>query len=132
MRIGFHKRPLLVFVLVLLLEICIALFVRDQFVRPFVGDVLVVTLIYSLVRVFLDGPPVKIAIGVFIFACLVELGQYLDLVSVLHLQDSEVASIIIGSTFDWKDILAYAVGAAIAIVASRARVGKPAPVAEQN
>jgi hypothetical protein len=132
MRIGFNKRPFALFIFVLLLEICIALFVRDRFIRPFVGDVLVVILIYSFVRVFLDGPPNRIAISVFAFACLVELGQYLNLVSLLQLQDSQVASIIIGSTFDWKDILAYGVGTAIVIVADRTQRARPAPAVEQN
>ena len=132
MRIGFHKRHLAVFVPVLLLEVCIALFVRDRFVRPFVGDVLVVILVCSFVRVFLDGPATQIAIGVFVFACLVELGQYLDLVSVLQLEGSKVASIIIGSTFDWKDILAYGVGMAIVIVAGRVHGAIPTPSAEKS
>jgi hypothetical protein len=116
----------------LLLEVSIALFVRDQFVRPFVGDVLVVILVCSFVQVFLDGPPTQIAIGVFVFACLVELGQYLDLVSVLQLEGSKIASVIIGSTFDWKDILAYGVGAAIVIAARRVHGATSASSAEES
>jgi hypothetical protein len=130
--IGFHKRYLLISALVFLLEVCIGVFVHDRFVRPFVGDVLVVVLIYSLVRVFCESSPAKVAVGVFAFACLVELGQYLDLVSVLGLQDSLVARIIIGATFDWKDILAYALGAALVIVGDRDRAGESPPAAEQG
>lgn len=119
MRVGFHKKYFFVCLLLFLLEICIAVFVKDQFIRPFVGDVLVVLLIYSFVRTFYRGSPTRVAVGVFAFACLVELGQYFDLVSVLHLQDSKIAGTIVGSTFDWKDILAYFAGTVLIIVGRR-------------
>ena len=43
----------LVATLVLLaIEVLIALFVHDSFVRPYVGDMLVVVVIYAFVRIF--------------------------------------------------------------------------------
>jgi hypothetical protein len=122
--ISFHKKYFIICVFIFLLEVCIAVFVDDQFIRPFVGDVLVVLLIYAFIRTFYEGSSIKVAVSVFIFACLVELGQHFDLVSVLHLQDSRIARIIIGSTFDWKDILAYAIGAAVIIVGSRINLSR--------
>ena len=38
------------FILVLSIEICIALFIRDSFIRPYVGDMLVTVLICCFVR----------------------------------------------------------------------------------
>lgn len=35
------------------MEVLIALYVRDRFIRPYVGDMLVVVLVYSFVRIFL-------------------------------------------------------------------------------
>ena len=34
------------------IEALIALYVRDNFIRPYVGDILVVVLVYSFVRMF--------------------------------------------------------------------------------
>jgi Protein of unknown function (DUF2809) len=50
---------------------------------------------------------------VFGFACFVEGLQYLKIVDRLGLRRGELLSIIIGTSFAWEDILAYAVGCAI-------------------
>jgi len=47
---------------------------------------------------------------IFIFAVLVEVGQYFNLVTLLGLSEYKLARIIIGSTFDMKDIACYLVG----------------------
>lgn len=100
--------------LILGVEILIALFVRDKFIRPFVGDLLVVVLLYYGFRTILEASAKKVAIGVLIFAFTVELLQYFQLAELLGLQDNKFAVIILGSTFDWLDLLAYLLGVTIA------------------
>ncbi len=100
-------------VLLLTIEVLIAQFMHDQFIRPFVGDVLVVILIYSFVRAFWRVPANATIGAVFLFACGVEGLQYLDIVDRLGLRQSRVLAVIIGSVFDWQDILAYALGSTI-------------------
>ena len=104
-RLGY----LLAFLAVLAIEICIGLFVRDRFIRPYAGDMLVTVLLCCLCRVVF--PRVSPALPVFLFAALVEGLQALSLVEKLGLQGS-VLGIIMGATFDWKDILCYAFGCA--------------------
>ena len=41
------------FLVIFCIEVLIALYVCDNFVRPYIGDVLVVVLVYSFVRIFL-------------------------------------------------------------------------------
>lgn len=114
--LGFQKRFLFLFVLICLVEVFIALFINDRFIRPFVGDVLVIVLLYVFIRIFYTcDHPVIIALCIFFFACLVELGQYFGLVSLLKLPETSVAAIMLGTTFDWLDILAYATGVIIII-----------------
>jgi hypothetical protein len=97
----------------LIVEVLIALFLHDGIIRPFVGDVLVVILIYCFIRTFLRVK-VNVTIGaVFLFACLVEGLQFIHIVDRLGLSQNKVASIIIGTAFDWKDIIAYGIGCAI-------------------
>jgi hypothetical protein len=103
-------------ILLLLIEIFIGAYVRDSFVRPFVGDVLVVILVYCFVQSFWKIQPVKAMAGVFVFACVVEGLQYLNIVDKLGLRPYKLLVIILGSSFDWGDILAYAVGSAIVIL----------------
>jgi Protein of unknown function (DUF2809) len=98
-----------------LIEVLIGVFIRDRFIRPFVGDVLVVILIYCFVKSFWKIRS-NIAIGsVFVFACIVEGLQYLNIIDMLGIRQYKLLVIILGSSFDWHDIIAYAVGSAIVI-----------------
>ncbi|WP_309739167.1 MULTISPECIES: DUF2809 domain-containing protein [unclassified Chamaesiphon] len=99
-----------------LIEVFIAIFIDDRFIRPFIGDVLVVILIYCLVRTFWKIRYHTAALLVLLFAWTIELLQYFNLVAVLGLQKYKVIAIAIGSTFDWKDIIAYVLGATIVVM----------------
>ena len=100
-------------VLLFLIEVYIAVFIEDRFIRPFVGDVLVVILIYCFVKSFWKVRSNIAAVSVFIFACAIEGLQYLNLIDKLGLRQDKLLVIIFGSTFDWNDILAYALGTAL-------------------
>lgn len=39
--------------------------------------------------------------------------QYFNLVSVLGLEENMFMSVLLGSVFDWKDILCYGIGCAV-------------------
>lgn len=102
------------FFLLLAAETCIALYVHDGFVRPYMGDMLVVIVVYCFVRIL---EPVKgrlLPIWVFLFAAAVEVSQYFRLDQALGLENFAPARIILGSTFDWNDMACYAAGAVLA------------------
>ncbi len=109
----FDKKYALYFVGLLIVEILIALFVKNPIIRGSIGDVLVVILIYCFIQTFFNFDKKKTIIGVGIFAILVEISQALNLVEKLNLQDNKFASTIIGTTFDMNDIWAYIAGCAI-------------------
>lgn len=98
------------FVLLTAIEVLIALYVHDNFIRPYIGDVLVVIVVYCFVRIFIPRSLRLLPLYVFIFAVCVEILQYFDLVSVLGLSGNRLARVILGSVFDIKDIGCYAVG----------------------
>ncbi len=102
-----------------LIELAIALFVHDDFVRPYVGDVLVVPLVYFVVMAVYPGRTLRVLIGVFVFACLVELAQLAQVVDRLHIENTALR-VIIGTTFAVEDIVAYAVGALLTYAYERA------------
>ena len=108
------RLPYLIATLLLLaVEVFIGLFVHDGFVRPFIGDVLVVILIYSFIRIFIPKKARLLPLYIFIFSVAVEVLQYLKIVEALGLQDNAFMSTIIGTSFDIRDILCYFVGCAI-------------------
>ena len=118
------------FILTLLLfftEVLIALYVHDKIIRPYIGDVLVVILIYCFVKSFLQANTYWLAGGVFLFACLIELLQYLQVVQKLGLMGNKVARIVIGTSFSWEDVFAYALGAIIIFAIERFFTAKKNP-----
>ncbi len=114
-------------ILLFLIELAIALFVRDGFVRTFVGDVLVVILIYCFLRLLVRWSVLKTIIVVLLFAYTIEVLQLFGLVKVLGLQGFQIARIVLGTTFEWTDFVAYTLGGSIVLLAER-RNSKRAPV----
>ncbi len=113
----FHKTYFILTILLFLTEVFIALYVHDSFIRPYFGDVLVVILIYCFVKSFLKVPMLPLAIGVLLFAFLVETLQYFDIVKKLGLENSKLANVVIGNSFAWADIWCYVAGIAIVLAA---------------
>jgi hypothetical protein len=91
-------------------------------VRYFLGDVLIVVLICYFIRSWWAIRLPIVLVGTLIFAFLVELAQYADLIGRLGWQHSEFTRLTIGSTFDWMDLLAYTIGTGLSYVI--AKVGR--------
>nr|WP_294939020.1 DUF2809 domain-containing protein [uncultured Flavobacterium sp.] len=108
--IQFNFRYFILTLLFFITEVLIALFVHDNFVRPYLGDVLVVILIYCFVKSFLKVPVITAAASVLLFAFAIEFLQYLNIVELLGWQQSRLASTVVGRSFSWADILCYLVG----------------------
>lgn len=115
----FNKNYFVFFILIFTIETLIAIYVHDNFVRPYIGDVLVVILIYCFVKSFLKLPVVTTALAVLIFAFIIEFLQFLNIVEKLHLEKSKIARTVIGTSFSWMDILMYVVGIAIVIAVEK-------------
>lgn len=112
-------RSLLLALGILVIEILIATrFAHLVFVRSYLGDFLVVMLIYYLVQAFWDIPPLKCAVGVFIFACLVEAVQLLHPADWLGLRPGSILHVLIGNRFSWMDLLMYLGGCLVAYLLS--------------
>jgi len=109
-RFYFHKGYFLFSLLLLGLEILIAAYVHDSFIRPYGGDYLVVIFLYCLVRSFLDLSVRLTAILVLLFAYLIETLQYFHFADHLGLKGPSLARILLGSYFSWVDILCYTLG----------------------
>ncbi|MFV5697936.1 DUF2809 domain-containing protein [Flavobacterium sp. ZT3R17] len=103
-------------ILIFLIEVLIALFVHDRFVRPYLGDVLVVILIYCFLKSFLKLPILTVALFVLLFSFTIEFLQFLNIVEKLHLEKSKIARTVIGTSFSWIDLLTYITGIAIVII----------------
>jgi len=115
----FNRNYFALAVLLFAIEVLIALFVHDNFVRPYVGDVLVVILIYCFIKSFIDLREFTLALGVLLFAFAIEFLQYIKIVNILGLEKSNLARTVMGTSFAWLDMLAYVVGIGMVLVAEK-------------
>lgn len=100
---------LLLFVLLTAVEVFIAVFVHDAFIRPYFGDVLVVIDVYCFVRIFMPKKAALLPLYVFLFAAAVEFSQLFQLAKLLGLS-SRFFQVLLGSSFDVSDLLCYLAG----------------------
>lgn len=114
---AFRKNYFFIALALLAIEVCIAFFVRDHFVRPYVGDFLAVILIYCTIKTFFNTPPLTGAIFVLFFSFAVEVSQYFGLIHYLHLDQNRAALLIFGEKFQWVDFLAYTLGILLVLYA---------------
>ncbi len=112
----FDKKCFFLSVILFALLSYIALFVHDQFVRPFLGDVIVVVWLYFSLKCLLTMKPSKLAFVVLLLAYAIETAQYFHFVTLLGLEHIRAARIILGATFDWLDMLAYTIGWACVVI----------------
>jgi hypothetical protein len=88
---------------------------RIGILRAYVGDILVILLLYCLVLSFVKVKNKdKLLIGIFIFAVVVEVLQYFRIASYLGFSYGSLGYILLGNHFSWEDIVCYAIGCGIA------------------
>ena len=107
---------IIIFIAIFAVETCIALFVHDDLVRPYIGDVIVMWAVYCLAQIILGGRfgSYKVAVGSLIFAFFVELLQKFRIVDVLGIK-SPILRTIIGTSFAPADLVCYLAGTAVTV-----------------
>ncbi len=68
------------FLALLVIEIIIALYVHDSFIRPYLGDVLVVIVLYTGVPMLKPEGITLLPLYLFLFALMVELLQFFQII----------------------------------------------------
>lgn len=102
------------FLVLLATEVCIALFVHDSFVRPYLGDVLAVVTVYCGARIVFPQRFRWLSAAVMALAVGVELLQLTDFSALFG--EGGFMAILLGSTFDPHDLLCYAIGGTVCMI----------------
>ena len=128
MTFRFAPRALAASLLLFVSLVLLATFgARTGWLRSFFGDVLAVIWLYYVFKTVLAAGPLPLALAAFGVGCALELSQYFA--RLWHLQiGNRVLRIVVGSTPDWMDVLAYAIGfvAVLSIESAfRFRAGRP-------
>jgi hypothetical protein len=119
MKLTFNRTYFALAILIFCIEVGIALYIHDDFIRPYMGDVLVVILMYCFIKSFLKLPMAVAAGFVLCFAFAIEALQFLNVVALLGLQNSKLARTVLGTSFSWIDLLTYIIGIWIVIVVEK-------------
>lgn len=105
-----NKSYLLITAIILVIEVLIAIYLKNGFIRHTFGDYLVVILIHSFFKSFIRIDSITLAISVLAFAFTIEFLQLINILEMLNLQNNHLAKLILGSTFQISDLVAYALG----------------------
>ena len=125
MKLHFNKTYFIGFILLFITEALIASFLKTGFIRHTFGDFLVVILVYCFIKSFLKLKPMITGIIVVIIAFSIEILQLLNFLEFLNLQNNQLAQIVLGSTFQVSDLVAYIIGVIFVILVEKAIDKKP-------
>jgi len=92
-------------------EVLIALFVRDDFIRPYIGDVLAVAFVYTALRAATPFQLIPALATTLAIAFAIEIAQALNFLDAIGLRNDAIARVVLGGVFDWSDLIAYTAGA---------------------
>ena len=106
----FKLKSFVIFLLLFLVEVGIALWVDDAIIRPFFGDFLAVIVLFFLLKTFLVISDLNLAFASLSFAYFLEFLQYCNFLKLFDLEKYKIIAIVLGSSFDWRDIFAYTLG----------------------
>jgi hypothetical protein len=107
---------ILVAIAVLLIEIAIERYLNDPFIRPYLGDALVVVLIYAFIMAVTKWHPTTAMIITLAFSYAVEFAQTYNVIEILGLESSAFFRTILGTSFSWIDLVMYTLGVAAVYV----------------
>ena len=110
MKLQFNKNYLIPFILLFIVEVLIAIFLKDGFIRHTFGDYLAVILLYCMFKSFIKTKPFYLAIVVLIIAFGIEFLQLTNFLEIFNLENNNLAKTILGSTFSISDLIAYTLG----------------------
>ena len=106
-----RKRNYLIgFFSLLIIEILIASFIKDDFIRPYLGDFLVVIMLYCFLMGISRFAIYKSLFIVLVFSFTIEFLQLIDIPKLFQYQPPKSIMIILGNSFSVWDLVAYLLG----------------------
>ena len=114
-KFRFHVGYFLIAISLFLIEVLIAKYVTG-WVRSYLGDVLVVMLIYSTMMTVIELNKKLVVLLTLVLAFAIEFSQYVKLAELLGFEKGSVAYIVLGNTFSIEDLVCYVLGGFIILI----------------
>jgi hypothetical protein len=105
------------FLLLTAVEVVIGVFEFNHFIRSYIGDVIIVWVLYCLFRSFVPKKfsSYAVAMGILAFSFVVEFLQKAHIADVLGVEN-RLLRIIIGTSYATEDLWSYAAGTAVTLL----------------
>ena len=105
------------FLLLTAIEVCIGVFEFSHFIRSYVGDVIIVWVLYCLFRSFVPKKfsSYAVAAGILAFSFIVEFLQKAHIADILGVEN-KLLRILIGTSYATEDLWSYAAGTLITLI----------------
>lgn len=106
------------FLLLTAIEVCIGVFEFSHFIRSYIGDVIIVWVLYCLFRSFVPKRfnSYAVALGILAFSFAVEFLQKAHIADILGVEN-KLLRIIIGTSYAPEDLWSYAAGTLVIFIA---------------
>ncbi len=117
-KFRFHVGYFLIAISLFLIEVLIAKYVTG-WVRSYLGDVLVIMLIYSVMLTVIELNKKLVVLLTLILAFAIEFSQYFEFAELLGFEKGSVAYIVLGNTFSLEDLVCYIVGGLLILIIER-------------
>ncbi len=124
MKLLFRTDYFFAFLIVLIIEILIATYISNGFIRHTFGDFLVVILLYFFLMSFMKLKIMQAAIIVLCISFIIEFLQLFNLAKLFQFEDHPIISTILGSTFSITDLVAYLVGIITVVIVEKKILNK--------
>lgn len=85
-------------------------------IRNYIGDILVVILIYSAIMSIAHFNKKTVALFTLVFAFVIEFSQSFKLAEHLGFDKGSVAYIVLGNTFSLEDLICYLIGSVVLLL----------------
>ena len=106
----FNYKNFIIFLVLFIIEVIIALYIKQHFIRHVFGDYLSVIMLYYLIKSFVKIKSVNVVITVLLIAYIVEFLQLTPILDLLSIEENSFIRIILGTTFSIIDLAAYTLG----------------------
>ena len=114
-KFRFHIGYFLIAISIFLIEVLIAKYVTG-WVRSYLGDVLVIILIYSAMMTVIELNKKLVVLLTLVLSFAIEFSQYIKLAELLGFEKGSVAYIVLGNTFSIEDLVCYVLGGFIILI----------------
>ena len=106
----FNFKNFAIFLVLFSIEVLIALYIKQHFIRHVFGDYLCVIMLFYFIKSFVKMKSIYVAIIVLLIAYAVEFLQLTNLLTYLNVEENSFIRIILGTTFSITDLIAYTLG----------------------